>query len=285
MILHEIDNSDDVWMRLLSEYRKLILEQLNINLLLLNGLLLHDFNCKSLTTAFVHAETDNSKSSLTECFSENITIFDISHLLELFVIIYMKSLLFCDAKIAINISGWSSISTKSVAWGERIVATGRIIASIIFRNIHFRHGVFGISLLVGIIALIGATMSHIVNRSLTILPLISWVWPSTEWLHFIIFWSAPLTSIIFWNQRILLKIVRACFELVSFFWPLLAQLSWILVIKIFIILGISLLLIWLLLRPLLLLISVKTVLKFLRILWRFWCIILLLWTTCSVSSS
>lgn len=99
MVLHEIDNSDDIGVRLLTENGQFVLKQLHVNLLLLDGLLLHDLNRKSFSTTFVHAESDDSKCSLAKCFTEYVSILDISHFLELFVIIDVKSLLFVDSEI------------------------------------------------------------------------------------------------------------------------------------------------------------------------------------------
>lgn len=94
MIFHEIDNSDDVGVRLLTEDGQFVLEQLYVNLLLLDGLLLHDLDGKSLTTALVHAQTDHSERTLAQCFAEYVSILDIPHFLELFVIINVESPLF-----------------------------------------------------------------------------------------------------------------------------------------------------------------------------------------------
>lgn len=99
MILHEIDNSDDVGVRLLTKDGQFVLKQLYVDLLLFDGLLLHDLDGKSFATALVHAQTNNSERSLAQCFTKYVSVLNIPHFLELFVIIDVKGLLLVQPQI------------------------------------------------------------------------------------------------------------------------------------------------------------------------------------------
>lgn len=79
-------------MRLLSEDRELVLKQLYINLLLFDSFFLHDFDREGLATTLVHTESDYSKCSLAQRFSEHISLFNISHFLKLLIVIDMEGL-------------------------------------------------------------------------------------------------------------------------------------------------------------------------------------------------
>lgn len=57
-IFYQIDNSDNIWVRFFAQYGELILQKLNVDLLLLNSSLSHNFDGKCLLGVLVHAESD-----------------------------------------------------------------------------------------------------------------------------------------------------------------------------------------------------------------------------------
>ena len=57
-------------MRFLSQYLKFVLKELNVNLLFLNGSLVHYFDGESLLTILMHAEFDGAECALTQSLTE-----------------------------------------------------------------------------------------------------------------------------------------------------------------------------------------------------------------------
>ena len=59
--------------------------------MLLNLILLHDLDGKSLASIFMHAEPYQAEGTLTQSFTEHVSRLDIAELLELLVVIHGQS--------------------------------------------------------------------------------------------------------------------------------------------------------------------------------------------------
>ena len=82
LVFQQVDYSDDVWMRFLAKDRELVLKELDVNLLLLDSLLLHDLDRKRLLAVLVHAEAHCSERSLAQSLAEEIPLIDVLDSLE-----------------------------------------------------------------------------------------------------------------------------------------------------------------------------------------------------------
>ena len=80
-------------MRLLAEDLQLVLQQFDVDVLLLNGHLVHDFDCERFLTIFVHAEFDCAKCALSERLAKEISIVNVLQFLKLLEIAHMQRLL------------------------------------------------------------------------------------------------------------------------------------------------------------------------------------------------
>lgn len=79
-------------MRLFAKDRKLILEELNVYLLLLDLTLGHDLDSKCFLGVFVHAKSHETKCALTQSLTKGIPCIDILHFLEFLIITHRKLL-------------------------------------------------------------------------------------------------------------------------------------------------------------------------------------------------
>lgn len=90
LVFDQVDDADDIRMRLLSQDRELILQELDINFLFLNLPLGHYFHRKDLSRRPVRAVPDDTERSFSKLVSKRISVFDSVHELELFEVVYMQ---------------------------------------------------------------------------------------------------------------------------------------------------------------------------------------------------
>lgn len=103
IILNQIDYSDKIGMRLLSENLKLVLEELDKDVWPLNQFLVDDLHRKGLTTISVLTYFDNSKLSFSQGLPENIPALNIFDSLELSVV--------CGVSNLPSWTLWASVTT------------------------------------------------------------------------------------------------------------------------------------------------------------------------------
>ena len=178
IVFHQIHYSYNIWVRLWSKDRELILKQLNINLLFFNLFLLHYFYCKFFTRCFVRAITDKAESSLTQDFSKRVSRRNIFHEFELFVVVYRRHLVALQTGVIQRnlLEGFSDLAHVwyAVRWITQIpLLTGEVLDLL-------RHVSGSFRVIFGLIQ----TLSKFVLHGLDFWPLARWSGNFDVWMLF-----------------------------------------------------------------------------------------------------
>ena len=89
IILQEVNDPDQVGMRLLSKQWQLVLQELLVYFFRLNSFLRHDFDCEGFACVFVATLFDDAEGSFAQLLALDVSWFDILYFFESFVIVHV----------------------------------------------------------------------------------------------------------------------------------------------------------------------------------------------------